>query len=100
MRHALGLVVAAACASTAPRAVLVTTAERTSYERTGRYDEAVALCQGFARAYGGVHCDELGRTVEDRPLVAVRIERRPHLPVIYIQAGIHAGEIEGKDAGF
>jgi hypothetical protein len=100
MRHALGLGLLAACASTAPRVALVTTAERTSYERTGRYDEAVELCHGFARAYDGVHCDELGRTVEHRPLVALRIERRPQLPVIYIQAGIHAGEIEGKDAGF
>ena len=29
-----------------------------------------------------------------------KLARKPRLPVIYIQAGIHAGEIEGKDAGF
>jgi Zinc carboxypeptidase len=101
MRHPLvGLALLVACTGARPRPSLVTTAERTQYLRTGRYDEAVALCRDFARAYAGVHCDEIGRTVEDRPIVAVRIERRPNLPVIYIQAGIHAGEIEGKDAGF
>ncbi|MBA3542556.1 MAG: peptidase M14 [Deltaproteobacteria bacterium] len=82
-------------------ASLVTTAERSGYLRTGRYDEAVRLCRDFARVYAGVVCDELGRTVEDRPIVAVRVFRAAaDAPVIYIQAGIHAGEIEGKDAGF
>ena len=33
--------------------------------------EAVALCRDFARAYDGVACDEIGRTVEDRPIVAL-----------------------------
>jgi hypothetical protein len=77
----------------------VTTAESSQYLRTGTYDEALRLCHDFARAYRGVTCDEIGRTVEDRPLVALRIARSRG-PVIYIQAGIHAGEIEGKDAGF
>jgi len=102
MRHALVvLALSAACtASRAPRPSLVSTAERTGYARTGRYEETVRLCRDFARAYAGVRCDEIGRTGEDRPLLALRIARRPNLPVIYIQAGIHAGEIEGKDAGF
>lgn len=109
MRNALvGLVlsfgvvfgIAAGCASRGPRASLVTTGERTRYATTGRYAEAVQLCRDFARAYAGVHCDEIGRTGQDRPIVAVRIARRPGLPVVMIEAGIHAGEIEGKDAGF
>ena len=78
----------------------VTTGERSQYVRTGRYDEAVRLCGDFARAYPGVRCEEIGRSVEERPIVSLRIERRPGLPVIYLQAGIHPGEIEGKDAGF
>jgi hypothetical protein len=103
MRSALAVVVvlAAACTrSTGPKPVLVSTGERSGYVRTGRYDEAVQLCRDFARAYRGVRCDEIGRTLEDRPVLALRIARRSGLPVIYIQAGIHAGEIEGKDAGF
>jgi hypothetical protein len=89
-----------ACTAPRPRPVLVTTAESSHYLRTGRYDEATRLCHDFARAYAGVACDEIGHTVEDRPIVALRIARKPGAPVIYIQAGIHAGEIEGKDAGF
>jgi len=91
------LLALAACTAS-PRPSLVTTAETSQYLRTGTYDEALRLCHDFARAYPHVACDEIGRTVEDRPLVALRIGTRG--PVIYIQAGIHAGEIEGKDAGF
>ncbi|MDQ3364894.1 MAG: peptidase M14 [Myxococcota bacterium] len=108
MRQALvglvALVVVAACTSgrgrTGARPPLVTTGEQSGWTRTARYDEAIRLCRDFAVAYDGVRCDEIGRTVQDRPLLALRIARRPGLPVIYIQAGIHAGEIEGKDAGF
>jgi hypothetical protein len=101
MRHALvGLFLLACSAPSRAPASLTTTGERYDYIRTGRYDEAVRLCGDFARAYRGVRCVEIGRSVEDRPIVALRIERRPHLPVICVEAGIHAGEIEGKDAGF
>jgi hypothetical protein len=107
MRYALGLFFVSALAacprSQAPRVspdALITTAEASGYVRTGRYAEVEKLCRDFASAFGGVFCDELGRTAQDRPILALRVERRPNLPVIYIQAGIHAGEIEGKDAGF
>ncbi len=90
-----------ACAAPArPHRVLVSTGESSHHARTGRYDEAVSLCHGFAEAYAGVRCIDIGRTVEDRPIVAIEIDRTPNLPVLYIQGGIHAGEIEGKDAGF
>jgi hypothetical protein len=88
-----------ACA-TGPRPALTTVAETSQYVNTGRYDEAVQLCRDFARAYPGVRCVELGRTGEDRPIVALHISRGGGHPAIYVQAGIHAGEIEGKDAGF
>ncbi|MBX3156679.1 MAG: peptidase M14 [Deltaproteobacteria bacterium] len=96
-----GAVACAGCSS-APRtrADLTTTAERSAYARTGRYDEVVQLCRDFARSYAGVHCDTIGTTGEGRPIVAVRVARRAGAPAIFIQGGIHAGEIEGKDAGF
>lgn len=81
------------------RQSLITTAEKSGWVDTARYEEAVQLCRGIARAYRGVACEEIGRTTEDRPIVALRIERAPGAPYIYVQAGIHAGEIEGKDAG-
>ncbi len=97
MRLAFLLALAACRPAVLPS--LATTAETSHFARTGRYDEAVALCHAFARAYAGVACEELGRTGEDRPIVALQIQRTRG-PTIYIQAGIHAGEIEGKDAGF
>jgi hypothetical protein len=98
------LVVVAACGgrSTLPPPVLTTTGEISGFVRTGRYPEVLALCRDFARAYDGVACETIGTTLEARDIVVVRIaraKRRP-APVILIQAGIHAGEIEGKDAGF
>src|SRR3954468_23238943 len=97
-----GMLAGAGCAAQAPRPVLVSTGEVSQFVKTGRYDEVLRLCRDFARAYPGVRCEELGRTGEDRPIVALVIHRAGHAgqrPVIYVQAGIHAGEIEGKDAG-
>jgi murein tripeptide amidase MpaA len=94
----------AACTRPRPRPQLklTTTAEQTRFVETGRYDEVVALCRDFARVHSGVRCDVIGRTVQDRPIVALAVTRasRADAPAILLQGGIHAGEIEGKDAGF
>ncbi len=90
---------------------LSTTAERSGYARTGRYDEVIALCDAFARRYpDAVRCIEFGTTPEGRPMKALVVTRSgartpeqarsAGLPVVLIQGGIHAGEIDGKDAGF
>ena len=90
---------------------LVTEAERTGFRRTGRYAEVERLCRDFAQAYPGrARCDRFGTTPEGRPMLALvasadgtldpaaaRAKRRP---VVLFQGGIHAGEIDGKDAGF
>ncbi len=94
------LLVSACTASSRPRPVLITTGESSRWVRTGRYAETINLCADFARAYAGVHCDTIGTTGEGRPILALRVQKHADLPVIYVQAGIHAGEIEGKDAGF
>jgi hypothetical protein len=105
---ALLLAVAGAAHAAAP---LTTVAEQSGFQRTGRYDEVIALCHDFAtRSPTAVRCIEFGKTPEGRPmqaLVASRdgvltAERARELgrPVVLIQGGIHAGEIDGKDAGF
>ena len=99
-RVAFAVALVACTRSSGPKPSLVTTAVRSNYVRTGRYDEAIQLCKDFARTYDGVKCDEIGKTLEDRPVLALRIAKHEGLPVIYVQAGIHPGEIEGKDAGF
>lgn len=99
--RALPWIVLAACHSPQPVGSLVNTGEASGWTRTGRYDEAVRLCHDFARTYRGVTCETLGASGEGRDLVALRIARAgAGAPEIYVQAGIHAGEIEGKDAGF
>ncbi|MFX6296443.1 M14 family zinc carboxypeptidase, partial [Acinetobacter baumannii] len=57
-----------------------------------------------------VRCTRFGTTPQGRPMWALVASqsgaltpdaaRRRGLPVTLIQGGIHAGEIEGKDAGF
>lgn len=105
------LVFATALALAAPAESLQTTAERTKWERTGRYAEAVELCHAYAKAFSAkVRCIELGKTPEGRPMVALvasadgvldaAAAREKKRPVVLFQGGIHAGEIDGKDAGF
>src|SRR5690349_14543235 len=90
---------------------LVTVAEQSGYQRTGRYDEVEKLCAGFARAWPSrVRCVEFGRTPENRVMRAIvasddgtldpAAARQKNRPVVLMQGGIHAGEIDGKDAGF
>lgn len=98
-------------ASTAPDPALVTVSERSGYLRTGRYDEVIALCDAFAAAYpDAVRCFDFGTSPEGRPMKALAVSRsgaltpaaarERGLPVVLMQGGIHAGEIDGKDAGF
>jgi hypothetical protein len=93
----------AACATRPPtpvsRAALETHAERSGYVTTGRYAEVEQLCRAFARSYVDVACEAIGETGEGRPIWSLRVARSSG-PYIYVQGGIHAGEIEGKDAGF
>ena len=90
---------------------LSTVAERSGFQQTGRYEEVIALCAAFQKTYPKqVRCTEFGRTPEGRPMLALIVSRsgalsaeaahQRNLPVLLIQGGIHAGEIDGKDAGF
>ncbi|HEY5612187.1 MAG TPA: M14 family metallopeptidase [Lysobacter sp.] len=92
-------------------AALTTVAERSGFIRTARYDEVVALCEAFARRYpDSVRCSDFGTTPEGRPMkllvastsgaLTPAAARDRGLPVTLVQGGIHAGEIDGKDAGF
>lgn len=92
-------------------AALQTVAEQSGYLKTGRYDEVERLCPAYEKQWPQqVRCFEFGRTPEGRPMLALAVSRsgalsgeeaaRRGLPVLLLQAGIHAGEIDGKDAGF
>ena len=90
---------------------LSTHAERTGYRETGRYDEVRQLCAAFARQHpAAVRCLSFGTTPEGGPMQALiasrtgaltaKAAREKGIPVLLVQGGIHAGEIDGKDAGF
>ncbi|MFA9218893.1 MAG: M14 family metallopeptidase [Sphingomonadaceae bacterium] len=114
IRSAVLLALAAAAplaASAATTPPLSTVAERSGFQNTGRYEEVIALCAQFQKAYPKqVRCFEFGRTPEGRPMLALAVSRtgaltaaqarQRGLPVLLVQGGIHAGEIDGKDAGF
>jgi Zinc carboxypeptidase len=94
----------------AERIDLTTVAEQSGYKRTGRFAELERLCSAFQQAYPQqVQCREFGRSPEGRPMLALIASadglfdaaknREQRRPVVFMQGGIHAGEIDGKDAG-
>ncbi|KAF1691232.1 M14 family metallopeptidase [Pseudoxanthomonas koreensis] len=100
-----------ATASAASADALATVSERSGFQRTGRYEEVGRLAAAFqARHPDRVRALEFGTTPEGRPMQLLVVTatgvfdpaeaRRRGLPVVLMQGGIHAGEIDGKDAGF
>ena len=92
-------------------APLATVAEQSGFLRTGRYQEVEWLCAEFPKRYPGkVRCDSFGTTPEGRKMFALvastdgtntpELVKKKQRPVVLLQGGIHAGEIDGKDAGF
>lgn len=90
---------------------LSTIAENSDFKRTGRYEEVERLCAAYQQRWPNqVRCLEFGRTPQQRPMLALvvsseaaldsRAVRQQRRPVVLMQGGIHAGEIDGKDAGF
>ncbi|TXI92123.1 MAG: peptidase M14 [Burkholderiaceae bacterium] len=90
---------------------LKTIAEKTQFQETGRYEETIRLCRAFEKTYpDAVRCRQFGVTPEGRAMHYLVVSRSGVLsaeqlkkkttPVVLIQGGIHAGEIDGKDAGF
>ncbi len=90
---------------------LTTVAEKSGWTETGRYEEVVRLCAAFEKTYRGkVRCRKFGTSPEGRPLLSLvvsadgtlqpELARKKRSPVVFVQGGIHAGEIDGKDAGF
>jgi len=85
-----------------------TRAERTNYAETSRYDDVVAFLDTVAKQSPLIHNTTFGNTFEGRalPLAVVgkvgdatsRTVRASGKLRVYIQANIHAGEVEGKES--
>lgn len=87
----------------------LTHAERTDYRETPPYDATIDYCQRLAQASPLIQFHSFGKSGQGRdlPLVVATesdaftpdAARRAGKPVVLIQACIHAGEPDGKDAG-
>lgn len=85
-----------------------TRAERSSYAETSTYADVIAFIDSLQHAGVPMTRQLLGHTSEgrelpllvfSRPLVKSPAEAKAlHRPIVYVQANIHAGEVEGKEA--
>jgi len=86
----------------------LTRAERSRFTETSSYDDVRRFIDSLRTLGAKITVGSIGRTTEgreipyvvaSRPLVATPAEaRRLHRPVVYVQANIHGGEVEGKEA--
>jgi hypothetical protein len=93
----------------APNDPWITPSERDQLRTTPRYDETVAYLRRLVAASRDLHLVSLGKSGEGRDLWLVIASReraftpealrRSNKPIVFAQGGIHAGEIDGKDAG-
>ncbi len=85
----------------------ITPAEATAFRTTPRYDETVAYLKRLVAASRELKMVSIGKSGEGRDIWLVIAskdraftpEALRKKPVVFAQAGIHSGEIDGKDAG-
>src|SRR5688572_16883053 len=87
----------------------ITPSEQSGFRNTPTYDETFAWLRKLAAAAPEIRVLSLGKSAEGRDILMVIASKervfttdglkRTGKPVIMAQGGIHAGEIDGKDAG-
>jgi hypothetical protein len=107
MIHTLLLATALFAAPRSPD--LTTFYEQSGERRTPSYAQTIAYCQRLAESSNRIHFTPFGSSGEGRDLPLVIVDRDGHTTperarragraIVLVQAGIHAGEIDGKDAG-
>ncbi len=83
--------------------------ERSGFLETPRYDETIEYCKKLDEASGMIRYVSFGLSPQGRELPLLIIDRNGNFDVasvressntiLLVQAGIHPGEIDGKDAG-
>lgn len=110
MRHAFAFFLAALCSISAHANDWATLAEAAQFKTTPSYADTRAYLERLAAAAPGtLHLTRFGVSPEGRDLILVvaasggeftpEAARKSGKEIVFVQAGIHAGEIEGKDAG-
>jgi hypothetical protein len=102
------LMIAFAATAFAQSADMRTRAEITNYEETSTYADVSRVIDGFKATSSLVHTESFGKTEEGRELPLLVISdpkvttpeaaRKLGRPIVFVQANIHAGEVEGKEA--
>src|SRR5262245_2955721 len=102
------VLIASAAWSLSSLSQVKTRAERTNYIETSRYDDVVTFLNTVAKGSPLIHVTTFGYTFEGRSLPLAIVGRIPNATPqavrtsgrlrVYIQANIHAGEVEGKEA--
>jgi murein tripeptide amidase MpaA len=84
----------------APGDPWITPAEAANFETTPPYAETRRWLERLVAASPLLRIESFGRSAQGRDLYAV-VASKPgrRRPVVLVQAGIHSGEIDGKDAG-
>ena len=87
----------------------ITPAEQSDFVRTPRYDETMQWLRKLAEAAPELEMITLGKSPEGRDIWMVAASKEQAFtpaqmratgkPIFLAQGGIHAGEIDGKDAG-
>ncbi len=87
---------------------LLTVAEKSNFTATSRYHEVLNFISELQKISPNLIVEDIGQTAEGRRIPMLIISNPPvHAPqaarnlkktVVYIQANIHAGEVEGKEA--
>lgn len=87
-----------------------TLAEQTDYRKSWNYADTISFAQKLAKSSDFIEYKSFGRSGEGRemPLLIAagnkeftwEKAKKSGKAIIFIQAGIHSGEIDGKDAGF
>ena len=85
----------------APSDTWITPSEATGFDTTPSYAETRAWIDRLVAASPLLSIVPFGRTAQGRELYAVRASKPGGAPkpLLLAQAGIHSGEIDGKDAG-
>lgn len=85
----------------------LTRAERTNFAETSHYQDVVDFISLLQVKGAPIRLQWMGESTEgrkmplviaSRPMMTPEMARRSGRPIIYIQANIHAGEVEGKEA--
>ena len=108
IRLTLALCTLSVAAMTAQTSDMRTRAEISNYEETSTYADVTRVIDGLVATSTLVHTESFGNSEEGRALPLMVISdpkvttpaaaRKLGRPLVFVQANIHAGEVEGKEA--